>query len=197
MKIYWDSLKNSLVQLRLFGDPKYNLIHNCQILNASIIAHELEPKKMGIWLRRVDKTQRRFLVTSGCLLSRKVWWAVQIGSFWRKIEVFYRPEWTKKGGHMKMNFEYFQIWKWMLQTVRAEIALTDLGFLLRSAQSCKKCTFLGKWRTITQKGNMKTWQMTPFFHLLFLLKLFVTSIFVFENSQNSFSCAPPFVHSGL
>ena len=24
------------------------------------------------------------------------------------------------GDHMKMNFEYFQIQKWMLQTVRAE-----------------------------------------------------------------------------
>ena len=29
-------------------------------------------------------------------------------------------------------------------------------------------------------------------HLLFLLYLFVTFIFVFENSQNSFSCGPPF-----
>ena len=25
-----------------------------------------------------------------------------------------------KGGHMKMNFEYFQIQKWILQTVRSE-----------------------------------------------------------------------------
>ena len=28
--------KNSLVQLLVFGDPKYNHIDNCQILNASI-----------------------------------------------------------------------------------------------------------------------------------------------------------------
>ena len=28
--------ENSLVQLLLFGDPKYNLIDNCQTLNASI-----------------------------------------------------------------------------------------------------------------------------------------------------------------
>ena len=34
---------------------------------------------------------------------------------------------------------------------------------------------------------METRQMTPFFHLLFL-----TFIFVFENSQNSFSCDPTF-----
>ena len=30
----------------------------------------------------------RFLVTSGCLLSRKVWWAVRIGSFCLKLEYF-------------------------------------------------------------------------------------------------------------
>ena len=36
------------------------------------VVHTLEPKEMGIWLWRVDKTQYRFLVTSGCLLSRKV-----------------------------------------------------------------------------------------------------------------------------
>ena len=29
-----------------------------------------------------------FLVTSGCLLSRKVWWVVWIGSFWPKLRYF-------------------------------------------------------------------------------------------------------------
>ena len=72
------------------------------------------------------------------------------------------------------------------------MALTDLRFFLKSAQNCKKCTFLDNLRTITQEGNMETRQMTSFFHLRFLLQLFVTFIFVFENSQNSFSCAPPF-----
>ena len=61
------------------------------------IVHELEPKKMDIWVRREDKTWYRFLVTSGCLLSRKVCWAVWIRSFWPKLEVFYRSEWTKGG----------------------------------------------------------------------------------------------------
>ena len=46
----------------------------------------------------------KFLVTSGCLLSRKVLWAVRIGSFWPILEVFYRPEWTKRG----------TTWKWIL-----------------------------------------------------------------------------------
>ena len=39
---------------------------------------------------------------------------------------------------------------------------------------------------------MKTRQIPFFFHLLFPLELFVTFIFVFGNSQNSFSCGPPF-----
>ena len=39
---------------------------------------------------------------------------------------------------------------------------------------------------------METKQMTPFFHLLFLLKLFVTFISEFENIQSSFLYGPPF-----
>ena len=50
-----------------------------------------------------------------------------------------------------------------------EIAYIDLGFLLRSAQNCMKCTFLDKLKTITQKRNMETRKMTPFVYLLFLL----------------------------
>ena len=43
------------------------------------------------------------------------------------------------------------------------IALTDLDFLLRSAQSCKKDTFLDNLQTISQDENMEIRQMTPFF----------------------------------
>ena len=42
---------------------------------------------MDIWLQRMNKT------------------------YWPKIEVFYKPEWTKGGSwmdNMKMHFEYFQ-----------------------------------------------------------------------------------------
>ena len=72
------------------------------------LLHELEPKKIGTWLQRVDKIQYRFLLTSGCLLSRKVWWALWIGSFWPKIEVFYRPEWTKGGTTWKRILSFFK-----------------------------------------------------------------------------------------
>ena len=58
-------------------------------------------------------------------------------------------------------------------------SLTDLHFLLRSAQNCERWTFLDNLQTINQVGNMETRQMTQFFH-------FLTFIFVCENSQNSF-----------
>ena len=41
----------------------------------------------------------------------------------------------------------------------------------------------------------ETWKLDKWpqiFHLLFSLQLFVTFIFVFENSQNSFPCGPLF-----
>ena len=43
-----------------------------------------------------------------------------------------------------------------------------------------------------REGNMETREMAPFFHLLFLIWLFVILIFEFENAQNSFSCGPTF-----
>ena len=60
------------------------------------------------WFHSGGKTEYGFLVTSGCLLFRKVWWVVQIGSFWPKIEVFYRPEWTK-WKHLTRPFTYMYV----------------------------------------------------------------------------------------
>ena len=48
------------------------------------------------------------LVTSRCLLSRKVLRAVWIGSFWPKIEVFYRPELTNRGTIWKSILSIFK-----------------------------------------------------------------------------------------
>ena len=42
---------------------------------------------------------------------------------------------------------------------------------------------------------METRQMTPLFYLL-CPALFVTFIFVFENSRSSFAFGPPLAHSG-
>ena len=62
---------------------------------------------MGIWLWQEDKT---FLVTSGLLLFRKVWWAVLISTFWPKFEVFYRLKWTNGTPH--------ENWAWILSIFR-------------------------------------------------------------------------------
>ena len=64
--------------------------------------------------------------------------------------------------------------------------------MLRSAQNCKKYTFLDNFSTTTQEGNMETRQMTHFFHLLFPIQLFVMFISEFENTQNLFSGVLPF-----
>ena len=72
----------------------------------------------------------RFLVTSGCLLSGKVRWAVQISSFWGTFEVFYRTEWTKViAMNLKIKLKYFQIQKGILQAGRAEKEDEKIGVI--------------------------------------------------------------------
>ena len=47
-------------------------------------------------------------------------------------------------------------------------------------------------RTITQEGNMETRQKTPFFSSTFSVLTACNVHFLFETSQNSFSCGPLF-----
>ena len=84
-------------------------------------------------------------------------------------------------------------WKSVMRTFRYIYinCFNKLSFLLGSVQNYKKCTFLDNLRTITEERNMKTRQMTPFFSSTFSAQ-FITFIFVFRNSQNSFPCGPPF-----
>ena len=63
-----------------------------------------------------------------------------------------------------------------------------LRFLAKASTKSQKMHFFDILRTITQEENMETRQKTPCFHLFFPLWLFVTFIFAFENSQNSFAC---------
>ena len=51
------------------------------------------------WLHSGDKTKHGFLVTSACLLSRKVWWVLQIGSFCPKLRCFTDQNGSKGGPH--------------------------------------------------------------------------------------------------
>ena len=68
-----------------------------------------------------------------------------------------------------------------------------LKFFAKVSSQLQKIHFFDNLRIITQERNMEATQMTPFFHLLLLLYLFVTFISDFENTQNSFPCGPPFV----
>ena len=52
-------------------------------------------------------------------------------------------------------------------------------------------SFFGHFKNHNSRRNIETRQMTPFFSSTFYA-LFVTFIFIFGNSQNSFSCGVPF-----
>ena len=134
-----------------------------------------------------DKTQYGFLVASGCVLSRKVWWVVRIGSFWPKLRYFIGqngPNWGEAGGHIKMNFGYFQIQKWMLQTVRAEKVDEKMGsfvyftcFLLElcSANCPKKSIFYTFM--LTSARNLSLLKQFTYVHLKVLITLFLKMVY--------------------
>ena len=90
--------------------------HNLQNKNIYCLEQELIP---FFWLPQVDKTLYGFLESSGCILSRKVWWAVRSGSFAQNWGIL-QTRMDQRVDHMKINFYYFQILKWMLETVRVE-----------------------------------------------------------------------------
>ena len=73
------------------------------------------PPKKWVFRSGWRTKQYRLLVTSGCLLPRKVWWVVWISSFWPKNEVFYRPEWTNGDGvhELPPSPEKMVIWLWL------------------------------------------------------------------------------------
>ena len=66
------------------------------------------PKKLVFGSSGWTKYKKRSLVTSGYLLFGKLWWPVWIGSFRPKIEVFYRPGWTRGGTTWKWIFNVFK-----------------------------------------------------------------------------------------
>ena len=75
------------------------------------------------------------------------------------------------------------------------MTITALNVLLISAKYCEKDTIFNNLNTITQKGDMKTRQMTPFFHVLFK-----THSNFLGNSLSKFifmGSVSPLVHSGL
>ena len=93
----WVLLSGRGLCFRKYNNFFLQSLYFFNILWCSDVVHELEPKK---WVYA-------FLVTSGCLLSRNVLWAIRIGSFWPKIEVFYRSEWTKGATTWKLLLTIF------------------------------------------------------------------------------------------
>ena len=101
-----------LAKLRNFCISMYLL---SRTTNISPWAHNF------FWLPSGDKISYGFLLTSGCLVSRKVWWAVRMivafAQNWCFLQTRMDQRWAE---HMKINLDYFQIQKWILQTVRTE-----------------------------------------------------------------------------
>ena len=110
------------------------------------------------WLHSGDKTWYEFLVTSGCLVSRKVWWVSEVVAFsqnWGTLQT----RMDQRGDHIKMNFDYFQIRKWMLQTVREQLEKNGVIFLVSMFSSrvmvCKlykKLHFLQFYADLSKKS---------------------------------------------
>ena len=126
----------------------------------SIISWSL--KRWVIWHQRVEKTYYGFLVTLGCLLSRKEWWAVRIGSFLAENWVILQTRMDQRGDHMKMNFEYFQFQKLQSQTVRKAKAEEKNGFICLVStfpswfmvlELSKKCLFLQLSAHLSKKSK--------------------------------------------
>ena len=170
-----------------------------------ILALDLEPIKMDICLRRVDKGWSGFLVTSWCLLFRKVWWAVRIGSFCPPNRLLLAKNWgvlqirmDQNGDHMKMNFTYFQIQKWMFQTVRMKkvdenntficlvsmfaswVMVLKLFRKVHFLQSCANRSPLKQFTYINLKGIVTPFQKTILFIMLWIN---VSEILGFEGKH--------------
>ena len=133
-----------------------------------------------------------------CFGDISIWnWRILLSFCW--VSIFFDisigyMSWTV--ARTPINHTIF--WKSVMRTFRCIyiIALTHLGFLLRSAQNCKRCTFLDNSQTINQEENMETRQMTPFLHLLFLLCLEHSFLYL-KLVKIHFHVVPSLVHSGL
>ena len=137
------------------------------------------------------------LVTLGCLLSRKVLWAVSIGSFWSKIEVFYRPEWTNGETTRKSvlvifkfrNEYYKQIGKsrWKNGVICLASILPFWVTVLKLSKKCFFCNFVltlaRNLSWLKQFTYMPLKSLVMYFQKLMLfimLWLTVSMVWVFE-----------------
>ena len=83
-----------------------------------------------------------------------------------------------------INYTIF--WNSVMRTFRCIYVncFNNFGFLLSSAQDCKKYTLLDNLRTITQERNMETRQMAPFFSSTFFALTFCNiHSYIWKNSK--------------
>ena len=89
------------------------------------------------------------------------------------------------------SINHIIFWKSVMRTFKCIYlnCFSRLRFLAEVRTKLQKINFKDNLRAMTQKENVETRQMTPFFIYFFQS---VTFIFVFENCQNSFLCGLPF-----
>ena len=100
-----------------------------QYSQQNTLAHELESKKMGIWLRHVDKTWYGFLEPQDVYFLEKYDQLPELVAFGQKLRYFTDQNWLKGGPH-ENEFWVFSNTKWMLQTIRAEKVDEKMGLFV-------------------------------------------------------------------
>ena len=113
-----------------------------------------------------------FLVTEGVYFPEKYDRLSEMVPF-AKIQVFWgRPEWTKGGNTSKMTFDYFQIQKWMLQTVKAE-NVDEKNGVICPVSVCLSWVMASKLsKKLISAGILSLWKQFTYMHLKVLITLF-------------------------
>ena len=86
-------------------------------------------------------------------------------------------------------------WESLMRTFRCIYVncFNRLRCLVAISTKLQRKHFFGQFKVHNSgRKKRKLYNWPHFLNLFFPLWLFVTFIFVFENSQNSFSCGPPF-----
>ena len=138
------------------------------------------------------------MINSGCLLSRKVRWAVWIGSFWPKIEVFYRLEWTNGGTTWKWILSIFKFRneyynqtgksRWKNGVIYLVSMLPSWVMVLKFSKKCIFCNFVLTWGRNISRLKQFTYMhlkglVTHFQKFVLFIRLTVSEVWVFEVEE--------------
>ena len=89
---------------------------------------------------------------------------------------------------------YIVFWKTVIKTFGSIYVncFNALCFLAEGSTKLLKMHFFGQFKDHNSERKHRNRINDPIFYLLFLLQMFATFIFIFENGQISFSCGPLF-----